>query len=173
MAIKIGSYNARGLRQPSKRRQQFAYLHRHHFDIVFIQETHSTSSDDRFWCNEWGGNILFSHGTSSSRGVAIFFRPGTSFDILKIHCDNSGRFVVADVGYGGSIFTLLSVYGPNLDSPNFYSNVSTCLSNFQCDNMICGGDFNFVFNLDLDKEGGARRTNFNARKDCFTLMEKI
>ncbi|KAJ8047235.1 hypothetical protein HOLleu_06188 [Holothuria leucospilota] len=43
---------------------------------------------------------------------------------------------------------------------------------FKCDNMICGGDFNFVFNLDLDKEGGARRTNFNARKDCFTLMEK-
>ncbi|KAJ8019199.1 hypothetical protein HOLleu_42371 [Holothuria leucospilota] len=33
-----------------------------------------------------------------------------------------------------------------------------------------GGDLNFVFNLDLDKKGGNRRTNFKAREKCLDLM---
>ncbi|KAJ8046856.1 hypothetical protein HOLleu_05680 [Holothuria leucospilota] len=32
------------------------------------------------------------------------------------------------------------------------------------------GDFNFVFNLDLDKVGGLRKTSFKARDECLTLM---
>ncbi|KAJ8030403.1 hypothetical protein HOLleu_26824 [Holothuria leucospilota] len=32
------------------------------------------------------------------------------------------------------------------------------------------GDFNFVFDLNLDKMGGQQRTNFRARGDCLRLM---
>ncbi|KAJ8043315.1 hypothetical protein HOLleu_10343 [Holothuria leucospilota] len=69
--IKICTYNVRGLRQVKKRRSQFTYFHRHSFDIIFAQETHSSINDVRCWTNEWGGKIIFSHGTTLSKGVAI------------------------------------------------------------------------------------------------------
>ncbi|KAJ8027812.1 LINE-1 type transposase domain-containing protein 1 [Holothuria leucospilota] len=33
------------------------------------------------------------------------------------------------------------------------------------------GDFNFVFNLELDKKGGNSNTNFKARAECLALMK--
>lgn len=154
MGIKIASFNARGLRQPNIRRQPFAYLHRHRFDIIFIQETHSCFSDNHYWADEWGGKIIYSHGTTVSKGEAIVFRPDFSFDISRTYCDDHGRCIIVDINHSGCTLTLVSVYGPNIDNATFFGNVSTRLSDFQCDNIIFGGDFNFVFNLDLDKKRG-------------------
>ncbi|KAJ8018451.1 hypothetical protein HOLleu_43552 [Holothuria leucospilota] len=39
-----------------------------------------------------------------------------------------------------------------------------------CWRSINAGDFNFVFNLELDKTGGNPRTNFKARETCLDLM---
>lgn len=141
------------MRQPNIRRQQFAYLHRHRFDIIFIQETHSCFSDNHYWANEWGGKIIYSHGTTVSKGVAIVFGSDFSFDISRTYCDDHGRCIIVDINHSGCTLTLVSVYGPNIDNATFFGNVSTRLSDFQCDNIIFGGDFNFVFNLDLDKKG--------------------
>ena len=38
------------------------------------------------------------------------------------------------------------------------------------DTIVVAGDLNLVFNLDLDKKGGNRRTNFKAREKCLELM---
>ena len=43
--------------------------------FVFLQETHSLVSDENQWQTEWGSDIIFSHGSNNSRGVAILF-PG-------------------------------------------------------------------------------------------------
>lgn len=53
----------------------------------------------------------------------------------------------------------------------FFTSISNVLNNFQGDTIICGGDLNFVFNLDLDKIGGNKRTNFKAREKCLALMD--
>lgn len=69
------------------------------------------------------------------------------------------------------ILTLVCIYGPNRDDPHFFSTFNDILNDFQCDKIIWAGDFNFVFNLDLDKVGGILRTNFNARDDCISIMQ--
>ncbi|KAJ8021662.1 hypothetical protein HOLleu_38931 [Holothuria leucospilota] len=83
---------------------------------------------------------------------------------------DAGRYIILDLKVHDCIFTLLCVYGPNVDDPMFYQSFVPLLSNFQCDNIIIGGDFNFVFNLDLGKQNGNRRTNFHARDECIKVM---
>jgi exonuclease III len=43
-------------------------------DVCLLQETHSTDRDEATWRNEWGGDILYSHGGHDSRGVMIIIK---------------------------------------------------------------------------------------------------
>ena len=40
-------------------------------DIIFLQETHSKIETENQWEREWGGKMLFSHGSRNARGVAV------------------------------------------------------------------------------------------------------
>jgi len=42
-------------------------------DIIRLQETHSDLQNQTQWNCDWKGNILISHGTNLSAGVAILF----------------------------------------------------------------------------------------------------
>lgn len=53
-------------------------------------------------------------------------------------------------------FTITVIYAHNVDSPDFFRDLANNLSNFSCDMIILGGDFNFVFNLDMDKVGSKK-----------------
>lgn len=168
--LKFLSFNARGLRQSKKRRRLFAYLHRRKSDVILIQESHSCISDEKYWTNEWGSKILLSHGSTTSRGVCLLFSPSLNVDILKHTADLHGRYLIVDLKLLDKIITVVGIYGPNVDSPSFFKDLSNEMSYFHCDTIVMAGDFNFVFNLDLDKVGGLRKTNFKARDECLTLM---
>ena len=140
------------------------------FDIACIQETHSSFSDEKYWENEWGGKIFFSHGDTNSRGVCILLKPNLNYKIIKLDTHPSGRYIFIDVLISDQIYTLVCLYGPNNDVPTFFSNISSNLLTFKGDNIILSGDFNFVFNLELDKKGGNSNTNFKARTECLALM---
>ncbi|KAJ8047886.1 LINE-1 reverse transcriptase-like [Holothuria leucospilota] len=168
--LKLLSFNARGLRQSKKRRRLFAYLHRRKSDVILIQESHSCISDEKYRTNEWGSKILFSHGSTTSRGVCLLFSPSLNVDILKHTANLHGRYLIVDLKLLDKIITVVGIYDPNVDSPSFFKDLSNELSNFHCDTNVMAGDFNFVFNLDLDKVGGLRKTNFKARDECLTLM---
>ena len=73
--LRIITLNVRGLRNENKRRSIFNY-YRKRADIICLQETHSTEVDEKCWRNEWGGIMLFSHGESNARGVAILVCKG-------------------------------------------------------------------------------------------------
>ena len=53
----------------------FHWLIKHHSDkgISFLQETHSTTEIENEWHNRTRGELILSHGTPKSRGVAILF----------------------------------------------------------------------------------------------------
>ena len=72
-SLRILSLNVRGLQDVNKRRAIFNF-YRDRADIMCFQETHSTVKDEIIWRNEWGGTIVFSHGTSQARGVVILFK---------------------------------------------------------------------------------------------------
>ena len=54
--------------------------------------------------------------------------------------------------------TLANIYAPNEDNPAFFQDLFYRLSDFNCDDIIIGGDFNLVFDLEKDKKGGFGKT---------------
>ena len=71
---KLVSTNARGINNFRKRRIIYTWRRNQKADFIFLQETHSKHETERQWKNEWGGEIIMSHGSPNSRGVAIFLR---------------------------------------------------------------------------------------------------
>ena len=75
METQIISYNVKGLQSSvTKGNKIFHYLKVKKINIAMLQETHSKTEDETMWTKEWGGEIVFSHGSSSSRGACIIVR---------------------------------------------------------------------------------------------------
>ena len=65
--------NVRGLNNERKRRQVFRWLHRRKFQIIFLQEVYSLRDIEKIWSAEWGGKVVFCHGTKHSCGTIVLF----------------------------------------------------------------------------------------------------
>ena len=78
---KIISLNVRGIRDQTKRRSILTYLKEQKANFYFLQETYSDVNDELIWQSEWGGKILFSHGTDHSKGVCILLDPATKNNV--------------------------------------------------------------------------------------------
>lgn len=72
-SISFISLNVRGIRDNLKRKALFLFCKGLKAHCTLFQETHSVAADATFWSNQWGGKMLFSHGTNYSAGVAICF----------------------------------------------------------------------------------------------------
>lgn len=44
--------------------------------LIFLQETHTTKNCASDWKKEWGSSIVFSHGGTNARVVAVLIRSG-------------------------------------------------------------------------------------------------
>ena len=74
MSHKLLTLNVRGLNSSRKRRQVFRWLHLQRSDIIFLQETYSSTETIKRWEAEWGGKVVASHGTTHSKGVIVLFK---------------------------------------------------------------------------------------------------
>ena len=92
--LKILSLNVRGLRKQEKRRAIFCYLKKQKASIFCLQETFSKKEDETIWRAEWGGHIIFSHGSEHSRGVCILVKPN-GYPLETIETDEEGRYILA------------------------------------------------------------------------------
>ena len=73
--LRVGSFNANGLGDRSKRREVLNWIHRKQDDIILLQETHSVPETEHNWLQDWEGtSILFNHGASNARGTAVLIR---------------------------------------------------------------------------------------------------
>ncbi len=67
--------------------------------------------------------------------------------------------------------TLVNVYGPNIDDPDFFKSIHHKLDDFDCESVIWGGDFNCVQDVFLDKKCGTRlHTHNNSRNQIHATM---
>ena len=159
MELRIGSINARGLGDRTKRREFFNWLQKKQFSIYFIQEAHCTENNMHDWRAEWGYQALFSCCTSKKAGVIILFNNNFAFQISRTYCDPGGRFIVCDMTTNSKQLTLINVYAPNDDNPTFFTSVFEHLDDFKCDEIIIGGDYNLVLDIENDKKGGLTKTH--------------
>ena len=80
--LKIISLNVRGISNFKKRRTIFTWCRRKNADVIFLQETHSSKATEVQWKNEWGGKMLFSHGSPNSCGTAILINNKVNCTVL-------------------------------------------------------------------------------------------
>ena len=157
MAYKLSflSINARGLNQARKRRPIFRWAHNSKADVIFLQETYSTKAIEDVWKSEWGGQIIFSHGTNHSRGVMILFTPRLDYQIVSSIVDKNGRYLMLEVTTHDSSLLLCNVYAPNDNTSQitFFSKLNHTLLQYANMQIILGGDFNCALSS-LDKAGG-------------------
>ena len=82
--------------------------------IIFLQETYTTAKLEKLYKYQWHGNMIFSHGTSNSRGVIAAFRHCFEYKMLSdLICDPNGRYIVLDMEIQGSPHILGNCYAPN------------------------------------------------------------
>ena len=60
------------------------------------------------------------------------------------------------------ILTLVNIYAPNNDNPTFFQNLLDHLLSFECEEIIMGGDFNLVTDIQRDKRGVNATTHRNS-----------
>ena len=126
--VKICSLNVRGLRNALKRRCIFNWIRQSEFNLILLQETHSTPEIERFWCHEWGFKIEFSHGSSASAGVCILFKPSAAYEILSVDKDSNGRLLLILLKINETLFTVVNIYGPNKDEDSFFYFPTICVT---------------------------------------------
>lgn len=66
------------------------FLRKTNANIIFLQETHSCDSENKFWKSQWGDQAYFCHATHNSAGVALLFNKLT-YNALFIICNVYGH----------------------------------------------------------------------------------
>ena len=148
--LTIASINVNGLRDTTKRNLVYNLISRRKFDVVFIQETHSELEDESRWKENWNGEIIFSHGTRSSAGVAILTSAKSGFHLDQVKGDSYGRWIKGNIHWNGKTFTLMSVYAPNASKlrVDFFHDLEKEIVSTD-GQVLLGGDYNC--NLDDDQ----------------------
>ena len=175
--LKLFSLNANGLKDDVKRRAVFRKLQNKCKGIIFLQETHSTPEVEHVWRNEWGGDIVFSHGESNSRGVAVLFPRDFEVKINDCVTDKKGRMILLSLSIEDDTCILINVYAPTRDQKTeqnqFIKELGQNLSAFEGQTVLIGGDFNFYMDPQVDKLDSMSHQNDNPlyRKEIQSLLE--
>lgn len=136
-------WNVRGVNNYVKRKRILNYLKQYNVDIAMFQETHLTDKEHLKLKQGGYNHIFFSSFTSKARGV-ILLHKSLTFQ------ENSVRFVIVQGLLNSDPITLVNVYGPNIDNPQFFERLFFALSDSHAE-IYMGGDFNLVLDTDLDR----------------------
>ena len=172
--IRLISLKTRGISNFKRRRTVFTWCRKKKADVIFLQETHSKKEIELQWRNEWGTEMILSHGSPNARGVAILLNKGVDYCIQSKIIDPLGRFIIVKVEIEHNLYVLINVYAPNKDKENvkFFNDLLAILRREDLDaeeSFIVGGDFNCLLNPVLDKKGGSLtpRKAVVTSVDCF------
>ena len=173
-SVKFVSMNVRGMRDKRKRQKLFKWIAIHKYDIICIQESHSSPDIEVLWKTEFGGDIVFAHGQTNACGVMILFKSDLVKQIHDVMLNNNGRFIVMDITVREKRLTLTNLYGPNSDDKDFFATIYGKIENYSNDNRLIMGDFNHILNPILDKQGGRPdHANVKAREVTLNYLEEF
>jgi exonuclease III len=109
-------------------------------------------------------DITFSSQSSNSRGVAILFRNTFQYHIEKEIKDSDGNFIILSVRINNTLWTLVAVYVPNNDEPQFFTNLQLKIESLRNSSIIIGGDWNVPLNYSMDTLNYMHKNNEKAQK---------
>ena len=173
--VKIISLNVRGLRNQVKRRSIFSYLKNQKATLYCLQETFSKEEDEKIWSAEWGGQIIFSHGSEHSRGVCLLLSVNSGLSFTTVYADRDGRYIIAKINIGGEQLFVVNIYAPNkgLEQELFIRDLgANLISKTDITKVIIAGDWNCSL-LPKDKCGGLPWKETTYRNSIVDLMEEL
>lgn len=144
------SWNVKGLGHVIKRGRVFSHLKSLKPDVVFLQETHIGVNEQRRLRANWISQVYQAPFTRKSRGVAILFRKDIPFSLDCMTADPYGRYLMISGHINSLPITLLNIYGPNIDNPDFFRKAFDLIPD-STPNVIIGGDFNCYLDPVLDR----------------------
>lgn len=146
------SYNIKGLNSPIKRKKVLNQLKNFKCSIAMLQETHLSEKEHRKLRREWVEQQYSStYQDGRKRGVAILVSRSTYFHHEKTFADREGRYVMVIGSVGGSKITLLNLYAPNEDCPQFFKNIASLIAEKSEGMILVGGDFNCTLKAAVDR----------------------
>ena len=165
--------NCRGLGNQAKRRDVFHFLKSKKYSVYCLQDVHFDKEMENIVKNEWGLDCYFSSFKSNARGVAILFNNNSEYKVKNVKTDCNGNMLVLDLEIGEYSTTLINLYGPNTDDPNFYSDIATVLSDMGNTHNILCGDWNLILNNLLDCVNYTGINNPLARKRVLEMCSDL
>ena len=139
------------MNHPIKRGKVLSHLKTLNSDIMFLQETHLKNDAHSRLRSNWIGQIFHSTFSAKARGTAILICKGIPFKHKSSTIDRDGRFVIVTGEIHSPPMTLVNIYGPNFDNPQFFKKVFSLIPELSLTNLIIGGDFNCVIDPYLDR----------------------
>lgn len=145
-----------------------------HYNIFCLQDTHFTPELENIIRAEWGYDCYFNSFRSNARGVAILLNNNFEVKVLQVKRELSGNFLALDMRIEGRKVTLITLYGPNSDNPEFYENLTETIDLFGNDSFIICGDFNLVLNPTVDYDKSYKNVNNPKATDkIIELIEEL
>ena len=87
--------------------------------------------------------------------------------------DQTGNLLILDIEIEKHRITLVTLYGPNSDDPDFYEKLNKTIINFGNSDIIAVGDWNLLLNPDIDGENYKHLNNPNSRQKVLKLMSDL
>ena len=82
--------------------------------------------------------------------MAIFLNNNFEYKLHRIKKDCEGNKLILDITIKDRRTTLINIYGPNRDTPNFYEKLKKDITDFNNELVILTGDFNLTMNPEVD-----------------------
>ena len=169
----ISSFNCQGLGNQQKRRDIFHYLKQKSFSIYCLQDTHFDRKMEKYIQSEWGYKAYFASYKTNSRGVAVLFNNNFEFKIRSVKKDQNGNYIIISFSAMEKDLLLVNVYGPNRDSPQFYSDLLQTIKQYNNHNIIAVGDWNLVMDPVYDYYNYKHVNNPKSRLVIDTMMTEL
>ncbi len=156
------SYNAQGIKKFNKLKRLNNFWHKLPFAknvIINLQETHLPKKDKSKLEYQWKWGSHQSTTENNSGGVAILYNKSYFDEIIRCKSDYDGRMCAIYACNENVNYFYLNIYAPNnhYDATTFSYEVERwIIEAVEYDpaiNIIILGDFNLVFDLDLDSIG--------------------
>ena len=113
-------------------------------NIYFLQETHSSNENVKFFQNDWEGRCLFSNKNTASAGVMILFNTNFEYKLENVVTDSDGRYLICTIVVNNEQIVLGNYYGLNSDELYLLEDLCSKVNQFDDLPMILGGDWNMV-----------------------------
>ena len=134
---------------------------------------HFTDENEYQIIDKWGNsNSIFSNFKSNARGVAILFNNNLDYKIQQKIIDNNGNFIILNLDIQNQHLTLINLYGPNVDNPEFFKKISSYIDDIGNTDIIICGDYNCVINPELDYYNYKGINNAKARNEVLNLINE-